>query len=540
MNERTMKLRLGAAVVLSIVIIIIFLSALGSREKFSISSYTIKIQLVDAPNVVEYTPIFQSGILIGRVSKVELVPGKGVIVTARIFNDHKLFHDQECHLTSTLLGDASLRMITLPKDAEGHHPHTEIKPGELIYGKTMIDPTMLVAQMQEKLTVAIDDVTDAATVMTQVATTTNEMLEENRSNVKDIMTNARNITAHSSTIVENFSKILDDEFCANLQTSVLNLREATDHLPGTIDKVDQTLDEMKSTIQLTSSTITSISERMGTTLEGVETVIGSMNSSLANIQKITEPFADENVTKKWIANTTNILRNMDAFTETLNRKDSTLGLLLYDRAMYDKLNQTMSLVSDLPRKLDPILFNAQVLTEKLAQHPELLGLRGALKKDAGTSQPIPWPKGITPYNGSYSGNYYSSSVYPSGNYYMSQPVLTPSTIPAAKPAAQPAVQPAVQPSVPSAAPSVVQPQQTTSCGKLKPAAPDSSEVVTPEMLGMTREEFQRANVRVLSDSVWNTQETKSTEEAGTPTLPPALPPIVAQPGPTTGMKAATE
>ena len=38
MNERTMKLRLGAAVVLSIVIIIIFLTALGSREKFSISS----------------------------------------------------------------------------------------------------------------------------------------------------------------------------------------------------------------------------------------------------------------------------------------------------------------------------------------------------------------------------------------------------------------------------------------------------------------------------------------------------------------------
>ena len=59
MNERTMKLRLGAAVVLSIVIIIIFLSALGSREKFSISSYMIKIQLVDAPNVVEYTPIFR-------------------------------------------------------------------------------------------------------------------------------------------------------------------------------------------------------------------------------------------------------------------------------------------------------------------------------------------------------------------------------------------------------------------------------------------------------------------------------------------------
>ena len=531
MNERTMKLRLGAAVVLSIVIIIIFLTALGSREKFSISSYTIKIQLVDAPNVVEYTPIYQSGILIGRVSKVELIPGKGVLVTARIFNDHKLFHDQECHLTSTLLGDASLRMITLPKDTEGYHPHTEIKPGELIYGKTMIDPTMLVAQMQEKLTVAIDDVTNAASVMTQVATTTNEMLEENRANVKDIMMNARNITAHTSEIVTNFSKILDDEFCTNIQTSVTNIRDATEHLPETIAKVDQTIDEMKSAVQLTSSTITNISERLGTTIDGVETLVGSMNSSLVNINKITESFADEDVAKKWIANLTNILRNIDAFSETLNRKDSTLGLLLYDRAMYDRMNHTMSLVSELPRKLDPILFNAQVLTEKLAQHPELLGIRGALKKDSGTSQPIPWPKGITPYNGSYSSGYYSSSVYPSGNYYMTQPVLMPSTVPAAKPAAQPAVQPAE----PSPAPSVLQPQQTTCRGTLKKAAPASSAVVTPEMLGLTHEEFQRANVQV-SDSVWYTQET----ETETSALPPALPPVVAQPGPSTGMKAPVE
>lgn len=536
MNERTMKLRLGAAVVLSIVIIIIFLSALGSREKFSISSYTIKIQLVDAPNVVEYTPIYQSGILIGRVAKVELVPGKGVLITARIFNDHKLYHDQECHLTSTLLGDASLRMITLPKNAEGDHPHTEIKPGELIYGQTMVDPTMLVAQMQEKLTVAIDDVTDAATKLTQVATTTNDMLEENRANVKDIMINARNITSHSSTIVTNFSKILDDEFCTNIQTSVTNLREATEHLPMTMEKVDQTLDEMKNTIQLTSSTISSMTERMSTTIEGVETLVGTMNSSMVNIQKITEPFADQEVTGKWIANLTNILRNMDAFTETLNRKDTTLGLLLYDRTMYDKMTQTMSLVSELPRKLDPILFNAQVLTEKLAQHPELLGLRGALKKDSGTSQPIPWPKGITPYNGSYSNSYYSSTVYPSGNYYMTQPVLTPSTTPAARPASQPAVQPAVQPT----APSVLKSPQTGCRGNLKQAVPDSSGVVTPEMLGMTREEFQRANVQVLSDSVWNTQGTQNPEESVTPTLPPALPPVVAPSGPATGLKAPVE
>ncbi|MDO4630190.1 MAG: hypothetical protein Q4C70_13505, partial [Planctomycetia bacterium] len=409
MNERTMKLRLGAAVVLSIVIIIIFLSFLGSREKFAMSSYEIKIQLVDAPNVVENTPIYQSGILIGRVGKVELTENNGVLVTARIYNDHKLYHDQECHLTSSLLGDASLRMISLPAESGKEVDRSPIKPGEVIQGRTSLNAAVMVAQMQEKLSGAIDDVTSASAQLATLAITTNEMLGENRENVKDIMGNARNITANSAKIVQSFSVILDDEFCTNLQTSVANLREASEKMPGTLDKVDSMLVKMQDTISNTNTTINTVNGRIEGTLNNVDNALTAMNATLVNLEKITKPFTDEKLSQMWIANVSNILRNMDTFTETLNRQDSTLGLLMSDRAMFDRLQSTMVQVNELPRKLDPILFNVQVMTEKLAQHPELLGLRGYLKKDHGTSQEIPWPKGISPYSPSHSG--YHSSGY---------------------------------------------------------------------------------------------------------------------------------
>lgn len=576
MNERTMKLRLGAAVVLCIVIIIIFLTFLGSREKFAVSSYHIKIQMVDAPNVVENTPIYQSGILIGRVSKVELTDTKGVIVTARIYDKHKLYHDQECHLASTLLGDASLRMVTRPKDDSNQFPHTEIKPGEVIQGQTSLDPTLLVAKMQEKLTVAIDDVTLASEKLTAVASTTNEMLVENRENVREIVANARSITGNSAKIVSSFSTILDDEFCTNLQTSVANLREASEKLPGTLDKVDSTLESMQSTIQLSNSTITNMTKKMENSLSGVDKMVVTLNSTLSNIEKITQPFADEDLTNKWISNVTNVLRNMDVFTETLNRRDSTLGLLMTDRQMFDRMQTTMERISELPRKLEPILFNAQVMTEKLAQHPELLGLRGYLKKDSGTSMSIPWPKGGSSYSsagayGSYGSSSYGSGSYGSGSYgsYGTRPgtnsgsvnsmssgsmaVAPPSGMrSAASPAAIPGNQTQVLPAPASASANSMalkraEPRQNAgSSARRNPNArisPNAQEV-TPEMLGMTPEEFRNSDFQILSDAALDASapsaETQGTA-SGSVALPPALPPIVAKPmpvNPPTGLKAA--
>lgn len=535
MNERTMKLRLGAAVVLSVVIIIIFLSFLGSREKFAMSSYQIKIQLIDAPNVVENTPIYQSGILIGRVSGVELTENNGVLVTARIYNDHQLYHDQECHLTSSLLGDASLRMISVPAEAGKEANHAPIKPGEVIQGRTSLNAAVMMAQMQEKLSEAIDDVTSASAQLATLAVTTNEMLGENRSNVKDIMGNARSITANSSRIVQSFSEILDEEFCKNLQTSVGNLREASEKMPGTLDKVNNTLASMQDTINNTNRTINTVNGRIEGTLDNVDGALKAMNATLTNLQKITKPFTDEKVSQMWISNITNILRNMDTFTETLNRHDSTIGLLMNDRAMFDRMQSTMEQINELPRKLDPILFNAQVMTEKLAQHPELLGLRGYLKKDNGTSREIPWPKGISPYSPS------SAQYVPQYNSYSGYYSAQPTTPPVSKPATQPILHPAVKPTQP-ATNSILKPASQSS-RTLKPAVstqctpttatatrplPQSGEV-TPEMLGMTPEEFKNASVQVLSDAVWdmNTDTNQNTQNADSDTiiLPPAMPPL---------------
>ena len=61
MDERTMQLRLGAAVLASLVIIGVLLLFLGAKSSFIRSNYVIYVKLADAPGVVENTPIYQSG-----------------------------------------------------------------------------------------------------------------------------------------------------------------------------------------------------------------------------------------------------------------------------------------------------------------------------------------------------------------------------------------------------------------------------------------------------------------------------------------------
>ena len=599
MNERTMKLRLGAAVVLSLVIIMIFLTFLGSREKLSTTSYEIKIQMMDAPNVMANTPIYQSGILIGRVSKVELTETKGVIVTARIYDDHKLYHDQECHLVSSLLGDASLRMITRQTDETDETRHTEIKPGEIIQGVTTLDPALLMAQMQEKLTVTINDVTTASVELSRVAATTNEILLENRENVAAIMSNAQSITGNTDRIMTNFSMILNDEFCRNIQSSVANIYSASEKLPETMDKMNDTLDGIQKTVQFSNTTLTGLSERLGKSLDSVDNMIKMTNKTLTNVHRITEVLANEDQMASWTASITETLREMSVFTASLNREDSTLGMLLRDRRLYDRLQNTLDKVSELPQRLEPILFNAQVMSEKLAQHPELLGLSGYLKPNSGTSGTIPWPKGVRPSMSSYAPSSWNSAPYStptqyqmpvaaSGNWRTSGGAVSgmspesetvqhyetaplPYSAPSVSPVQEIPVEPVPVEEVPVIPPTVqrsgspafetvpnlknaestlvlksaetgwAQQEAVPAAGAvaggtdgvtdLSAAGADTAAVrqipenvripkdarsITPDMVGMTEEEFRNADPALLSEAIW---DAVAVSEKGTETMP---------------------
>ena len=89
-----MKFRLGLMIITGFVILVTLIVIFSDWQSiFAGNRYKVNVLFSNAPGVKENTPVKQSGILIGRVRKVELVE-QGAMVTAFIETQYKLYDNQ--------------------------------------------------------------------------------------------------------------------------------------------------------------------------------------------------------------------------------------------------------------------------------------------------------------------------------------------------------------------------------------------------------------------------------------------------------------
>ena len=71
------------------------------------------------------------------------------------------------------------------------------------------------------------------------------------------------------------------------------------------------------------------------------------------------------------------------FSQDLNNPQGSIGRLLHDPELYQHVNRAAKNIDELSRELKPILADVRVFTDKVARHPESLGVRGAMQKSTG-------------------------------------------------------------------------------------------------------------------------------------------------------------
>ena len=64
-------------------------------------------------------------------------------------------------------------------------------------------------------------------------------------------------------------------------------------------------------------------------------------------------------------------------------QQGSLGQLLNNPELYQHLNRAAKNIDELTRQLKPILDDARVFSDKIARHPETLGVRGAIQRSPG-------------------------------------------------------------------------------------------------------------------------------------------------------------
>ena len=110
------------------------------------------------------------------------------------------------------------------------------------------------------------------------------------------------------------------------------------------------------------------------------------DNNLQNLEKFTKPLADRgdalvHQIETSVGMITELLDQLVKFSASLNNNEGSLGPLLHDRELYDRLSRTARNVEDATKQLKPILGDVRIFTDKIARDPRQLGVKGALDKN---------------------------------------------------------------------------------------------------------------------------------------------------------------
>lgn len=355
MDERLMQFRIGVMVLASIMIAAILVVTFGEWRWPFPSEYTIYIKFAEAPGVAERSPLRKSGIVIGRVTNVKLTPEGEVLVTARIERQYLLRRNEVCRLNRAILGDSMLEFVRLP---DPDAPSDPVREGDVMQGIVPPDPVVVLTNLQERLVTAIDSVTTTSNELGRTVRSVSDVIDDNRQAVADLVRNANDTVLEARSTVKNANDLVGDpELKARL-------KEALDRIPSLVDDIRATLHETNQTIGAARGNLESLRSFTESLSERGPVIVQRLDGSLQKLDQL--------------------MAELETFGRNLNQEDGTLGRLIRDPELYEKLDRTMGNVQQLTQDLRPIISDMRVFSDKIARHPEMLGVRGALERNAGT------------------------------------------------------------------------------------------------------------------------------------------------------------
>jgi phospholipid/cholesterol/gamma-HCH transport system substrate-binding protein len=146
--------------------------------------------------------------------------------------------------------------------------------------------------------------------------------------------------------------------------------------------------QARANLKQTLNSLPDVINDLRTTVQGIGETVDTADRNLRNLEGLTKPLGERgegmvaqiDVT---IGRLDETLQQASMFTKALNESQGTLGKLVRDPQVYNDLAQAAGNVNRLTRELRPIVDDVRVFTDKIARHPEQLGVKGALDRRAG-------------------------------------------------------------------------------------------------------------------------------------------------------------
>jgi phospholipid/cholesterol/gamma-HCH transport system substrate-binding protein len=351
MNEQAMRFRLGLFVLATLVILGVLIVLFGGLPTLFRSFYHYTVTFTDALEVSPGTPVRRAGVRIGEVERVELDDETGKVhVHIRVEKRHPLRRSDQPVLVHGLFGgDAYIDFV--PRRVNGQPPdRTLVEPGGTVEGRAQADTGKVLQQASDFLPPAQDTLADFRKAL---------------------------ITLEKSKALERMSEtllrlnlVLNDDNLRNLNETLKNVRIGSERLDSITRNTDELLKDSRQTILRVNTAVTRLDE------------------VLTNLQQATKPLSDRSGA---------IARNLEESTARLNRTlydvqeamrvffrtDGTLQRLLTDPGLYNHLDEAACLLTQVLPHVDRAVKDLELFADKVARHPETIGLGGLVYPSSG-------------------------------------------------------------------------------------------------------------------------------------------------------------
>ena len=359
MNERVIQFRVGVMVLASVLILAILVVLSGDQSVWSWWDHkiTVHVRFEAAPGVSHDTPVRKFGILIGRVTDVQIEPG-GALVTMKIDQKMgKVRRGEVCQISGNLLsGDAKLDFVGGGEIAEDTGEEL-LQDGDVINGHIRESPFDIISEVKGDIKGAFVSLDKAAQEVATLAGRVNVILGDDDRPLADFMKNTQRALGEFEKTMISLNAILGDEAVQK------NLRDTLATLPALLEETRQTV-------------------------QSIRDVAATANRNLKHLEGFTEPLGTNGASivksvDQAVARLNSLLEDLQSFGEALNSREGSLGQFVHNPEVYQRLNRAALNLEKLTKELRPVVRDARIFSDKIARDPSQLGIRGAISRGSG-------------------------------------------------------------------------------------------------------------------------------------------------------------
>ena len=369
MSERSIQFQVGLFVLAAFAVGTVLIVQFGDLKRYWRETYVIAVHFKEATGVHKGTPVRQYGINIGDVREVRIDDEQGgVLVVLELDATRHLWQNAKCALAVSLFGDAVIEFSGAPGEKR-------LAPRSQIEGMAAVNPLEIVQRMENNLAETLVTFKSTGHEWQEVGRNLNRLMETKQGNLDEVVERAalalneftKTMRSADAALASARSVIGDPQVQANLKRTVAAL-------PEMVEDTRRTIEETRKTITAARSSVTKINDSLDSLKLATDPIAHRSEAMTAQLEHSLRQFDS-------------LLTELNVFGRAVNDSDGALHRFVADPALYDNMSRSAAALSVMLENLKPVVKDLRVFSDRVARHPEVLGIYGAFHASSGVKDP---------------------------------------------------------------------------------------------------------------------------------------------------------